>query len=118
MSGLPICQPSVNGGSTGSRDGSPSGAPAFTHFTIVWISPGVKLCSLRNVPSWRSACHGGITREATFSRIEPAQGRTSLNVMSDIGAGSPGRWHPTHLAYMMGATSELKVGAAAVEAVC
>src|SRR5687768_5725903 len=33
--------------------------------------------------------------------------------MSDIGATSPGRWHVTHLAYMIGATSALNVGAAA-----
>src|SRR5688500_2850611 len=33
--------------------------------------------------------------------------------MSDIGATSPGRWHATHLAYMIGATSALNVGAAA-----
>src|SRR5690349_1590044 len=39
--------------------------------------------------------------------------------MSDIGATSPGRWHATHLAYMIGATSPLNVGAATVaEAVC
>src|SRR5262245_60890599 len=33
--------------------------------------------------------------------------------MSDIGATSPGRWHATHLAYIIGATSPLNVGAAA-----
>src|SRR5687768_16869634 len=33
--------------------------------------------------------------------------------MSDIGATSPGRWQATHLAYMIGATSVLNVGAAA-----
>src|SRR5262245_26524559 len=33
--------------------------------------------------------------------------------MRDIGATSPGRWQVTHFAYMIGATSALKVGAAA-----
>ncbi len=33
--------------------------------------------------------------------------------MSDIGATSPGRWQATHLAYTIGATSVLNVGAAA-----
>src|SRR6185503_15734253 len=39
--------------------------------------------------------------------------------MSDIGATSPGRWQATHLAYTIGATSALNVGAPAVaEADC
>jgi hypothetical protein len=32
--------------------------------------------------------------------------------MSGIGPISPARWHPTHLLYMMGATSREKVGTA------
>ena len=35
--------------------------------------------------------------QATFTRIDFAQGRTSSYVMSDIGATSPGRWQPTQL---------------------
>ena len=42
--------------------------------------------------------------------MAPAHGRTSLNERSDIGATSPGRWHPAHLAKTIGATSRLNVG--------
>jgi hypothetical protein len=41
-----------------------------------------------------------------------AHGRTSLKVISDIGAISPGRWQLTQFLYRMAATSLLKVGAA------
>jgi hypothetical protein len=77
---------------------------------MVSISASLKLGLLRNVPYARSACHGGITRDATFSLIAPAHGRTSLNDSSDIGATSPGRWHEAHLANTIGATSRLNVG--------
>jgi hypothetical protein len=36
--------------------------------------------------------HGGISRLATFTLIERAQGRASSYVNSDMGAIAPGRW--------------------------
>src|SRR5499427_9504026 len=110
-SGLPICQPSVNAGNGGSCDGSPWRASASTHLTIVSICACVRLRSFLNAPCEGSANHGGIVRELTLSRIARAHGRTSLNVMSDIGATSPGRWQVMHLLYRIGATSLLNVGA-------
>ena len=44
---------------------------------IVSISRCVRLRSFRNDPYCRSACHGGMTRVVTFSRIALAHGRTS-----------------------------------------
>src|SRR5262245_61734101 len=74
------------------------------------MSAAFRLGSLRKRPCCGSAPHGGMTRAATFSRIAVAQGRTSLYVMSDIGATSPGRWQLTQFLYTIGATSRLKVG--------
>ena len=78
-SGVPICQPSGNFGSAGSSAGLPSRAPAVRPTRRSCRSLArVRLRSLRNVPYARSACHGGITRVVTFSRIALAHGRTSL----------------------------------------
>ena len=57
-------------------------------------------------------CHGGICRASTRARIERAHGRASGKVRSDIGAIDSGRWHASHLAWKIGATSLAKVGAA------
>src|SRR5262245_26620825 len=81
---------------------------------MVSISACERLRSLRNAPCARSACHGGITRDATFSLIAPAHGRTSLNEVSDMGATSPGRWQLAHLVKTIGATSLLNVGVCAL----
>src|SRR5262249_16742819 len=71
--------------------------------------------SLLHSPCVGSACQGGISRFTTFSRMDFAQGRTSLNVINDIGAISPGRWQLMQFLTKIGATSLLKVGAAPVE---
>jgi len=48
-------------------------------------------------------------RLATFSRMDLAQGRTSLYVSAENGAASPGRWQPAQFLKKIGATSLLKV---------
>ena len=58
------------------------------------------------LPTWCAL--GGISRLMTFSRIDLAQGR-ALQVSSDIGADSPGRWHSAQCLKNIGATSLLKV---------
>jgi hypothetical protein len=61
-------------------------------------------------PMVRSMCHGGISREVTLVLIARAQGRTSAKVMSDIGAGVPGRWQLWQERCMIGKTSLVNVG--------
>ena len=76
-SGVPICQPSANVGAGGSLVGSPSGAPASTHRTIVSRSASVSLRSFTNRPTDGSACHGGISPVTTLFLIDRPQGRVS-----------------------------------------
>jgi hypothetical protein len=65
------------------------------------------------MPTLLSICHGGICRAATRVRIDRAHGRASSQVTSDIGPIEFGRWHDSHLAWKIGATSFVKVGLAA-----
>ena len=67
---------SIGGGASA---GSPMGAPASTHATIVPISSSVSETSFLNswIPTFRSTCQGGISRVDTFSRMTGAHGRTS-----------------------------------------
>src|SRR5260370_14074068 len=57
------------------------------------------------IPTVLSMCHGGIWRVTTRSLMAFAQGRVSWYVTSDIGAAVPLRWHSSHLACRIGATS-------------
>ena len=97
MSGSPCVHPSAAFGTGGRLAVSPRGAPESTHLAIVSISVALRLRSSLNRPYRGSAPHGGISRLATFARIDFAQGRASSYDTSDIGAISPGRWHPTQL---------------------
>src|SRR6186997_2770008 len=67
-------------------------------------------------PMLRSMCHGGISRLTTRVLIARAHGRTSANVISDIGAGVSGRWQAWQERCMIGSTSFVNVGAAAAGA--
>src|SRR5689334_14699125 len=62
--------------------GSPCGAPASTHATIVSICFCVSDMSFLNfcTPTLWSMCHGGICRVDTRFLIERAHGRDSANV--------------------------------------
>src|SRR5713226_6353313 len=73
-----------------------------------WVIVGL----FRNSLNRASAYHGGISCASALALIARAHGRASANVTSDIGATSSGRWHTTQLAYRMGATWRLNVGAA------
>src|SRR5687768_9703022 len=73
--------------------------------------------ALANVPCAGSACHGGMVPSATRAPTARAHGRTSLYVISDIGAISPGRWQLVQLANRIGATSLLYVGVCCADAV-
>ena len=68
--------------------GSPFGAPASTHRTMVSISSSLSERSFLKcwMPTVLSMCHGGICRAATRALIDRAHGRVSSKVMSDIGA--------------------------------
>ena len=70
---------------------SPIVAPPSTQATIVSICAWERLRMLRIGTPPGSACHGGISRETTFSLIARLHGRTSRYDSSDIGAISPGR---------------------------
>jgi hypothetical protein len=70
------------------------------------------------VPYFGSACHGGIVPSATLLAIALAHGRESLNVSSDIGAMSPGRWQLVQFAKKIGAMFLLNVGAAVCADAC
>ena len=96
----------------GMSAGSPPGAPPSTQRTTVSISASVSDRSFLNavMPTVRSRCHGGICRVETRSRIDRAHGRASWYVTRDIGAMESGRWHASHFAWKMGATSWVKVG--------
>src|ERR1017187_5039727 len=72
---------------------SPSGAPLSTHATRVWICASLSLRSLAKWPILGSANHGGIFWLTTAALMALAHGRASVQVRSDIGAISPGRWH-------------------------
>src|SRR5262245_60331880 len=98
--------------------GSPIGAPASTQRVIVSISTSESDRSFLNswMPMLRSTCHGGICRAVTRALIDFAHGRASWYETSDIGAIESGRWHVSHLAWKMGATSFVKVGALAASA--
>src|SRR5205085_1610127 len=104
--------PSVSGGGAGGTP-SPSAAPLSTQPTMMAISRSVSEGLLLNRPNRGSAYHGGISRDATFLRIDCAHGRASANVSSDIGVACRGRWQPAHFARTIGATSRLNVGGSA-----
>src|SRR5262249_40578116 len=106
---LPDAHPSTNFGAGGKSFAAPSIAPPSTQAVIVSISVWVRRRSFWNWPSCGSACQGGITRLATFSRMDLAHGRTSLKLSAEKGAFSPGRWHSAQLLKKIGATSLLKV---------
>src|SRR6266852_2057832 len=91
-SGCPISHSLAYVGGAGRSAGLPSGAPAFTHCTIVFFSASLRRRSLRNSPCEGSACHGGIVPFDTRVSIDFAHGRASLNVSNDIGATVSGRW--------------------------
>src|SRR5262245_35639360 len=93
--------------------GSPFGAPASTHFTMVSICPSVSERSFLYfwIPTDLSRCQGGIWRVETRLLMERAQGRLSSYVTSDIGAIDSGRWHASHFSWKMGAMSFVNVGA-------
>jgi hypothetical protein len=91
--------------------------PPSTHAAIVATSSFDNRGSFANWPYFASAYHGGMVRESTAFRIARAQGRGDSNVVSDIGAISPGRWHETQRALKIGATFMLNV-TCAVRAVC
>src|SRR5262245_5677870 len=73
--------------------GSPCGAPASTHLTIVSISLSEIERSFLNfwTPTVLSMSHGGMVWSATRVRIARAHGRTSWYVTSDMGAIESGR---------------------------
>src|SRR5437867_6588295 len=92
-SGL-ICHPSA-GHSTGggASFGSPCGAPASAHFTIVSMSACLSERSLANTPCCGSANHGGIWRLSTLALMARAQGRVLSYETIENGPICPGRWH-------------------------
>src|ERR1051325_6678388 len=98
--------------------GSPFGAPASTHFTMVSISLSDSERSFSNswMPTVLSMCHGGICRALPRLLIDRAQGRASSNETSDIGAIESGRWQASHLFWKIGAMSLVKVGLCAAAA--
>src|SRR5215510_7511110 len=108
-SGLPIDQPPVNCGAAGKSLASPSFAPPSIQAVMVSISCCFRRRSLAHSPTCGSACHGVISRLTTFSRIDFAHGRTSLELRTENGADSPGRWHSAQLLKKIGATSLLNV---------
>ena len=81
------------------------GAPASTQACMERISSLLSEGLLANLPNCGLANHGGIFRSVTFSRMSFAQGRTSLNVVSGMGAISPARWHTWQCFCSMGRTS-------------
>ena len=87
--------------------GSPRGAPPSTHRTMVSIWSSESEMSFLNfwMPTVLSRCHGGIIRAATLFLIDRTHGRTSSYVVSGIGPICPGRWHPWHFSWKIGATS-------------
>ena len=99
--------------------GSPCGAPASTHFTMVSSSWFVSESSFLNLvmPTVRSIWNGGIECSSTRALMERAHGRDCCQVCSDIGAIDSGRWQASHFCWKIGATSLVKVGAVWAEAV-
>ena len=69
--------------------------------------------SFANSPNFGSAPHGGIARVTTAFLTARAHGRASVNVVSDIGAISPARWHDAQFLNRIGATSLVNVTGAA-----
>src|SRR4029434_775082 len=98
--------------------GSPFGAPASTHFTIVSISLSESDRSFSNsvMPTVLSMCQGGIAGAATRPLIARAQGLASSTETSDIAAMESGRWQASHLFWKIGAMSLVKVGDCAAAA--
>src|SRR3954464_2587141 len=98
--------------------GSPCGAPASTHLTMVSSCSSLSERSFLNfwMPTVRSICHGGIWPSATRALIERAHGRASAKVISDIGAIESGRWQASHLSWKIGAMSLVNVGVFGVSA--
>ena len=89
-----MLQPAVYVGGEGRSAGLPSGPPALTHRRIVSFSAADRRRSFANSPYAGSACQGGIVPFDTLVPMDRTHGRVSLNVRSDIGAISPGRWQP------------------------
>ena len=87
--------------------GSPCGAPAFTHLTMVSICSSVSEGSFLKcwMPTVRSRCQGGMVRVSTRCLMAFAQGRASSNVTKDMGAIAPARWHSWQWSCRIGATS-------------
>src|SRR5260370_15283480 len=92
--------------------GSPFGAPAAAHCTMVSICSSLSDRSFLKcwIPTVRSICQGGICRVLTRAAIDFAHGRASSYVTSDIGAIQSARWHDSHLLWKIGATSLVNVG--------
>src|SRR6185503_8252016 len=71
------------------------------------------------MPTVLSMCHGGIWRVPTREAIDFAHGRASSYVASAMGAMPSARWHDSHFAWKIGATSlvyvTVFVGSAASE---
>src|SRR5262245_24345447 len=105
----PVSSAHLTGG--GMSFGSPFSAPASTHFTMVSICTSLSDRSFSKcwMPTVLSIFQGGICRAATRALIERAHGRASSNVINDIGAIESGRWHASHLAWKIGATSLVNV---------
>src|SRR6266496_1392250 len=101
--------PSTNSSGFGRSFGSPSGAPASTHFTSVSRSACDIERSLRKWPNCGSANHGGIFWVRTACFMALAQGRASLYVSIENGAASPGRWQPWQFFCKTEATSLVNV---------
>src|SRR3981081_1538458 len=89
--------------------GSPCGAPAFTHATMVLISFSVSARSFEKCPKLGSANHGGMIFCCTTRFMLGAQGRACSYGSRGNGAGSPGRWPVWQLFWRIGATSLVKV---------
>src|SRR5690242_13141890 len=117
-SGWPYCLASCHSFSfghcfgTGISRGSPCGAPASAHRTMVATSSSLSDRSFWNdwIPTVLSRCQGGICLVATRSLIDFAHGRVSSYVTSDIGAIESLRWQAWHFSWKIGAISLAKVG--------
>src|SRR5262245_36407087 len=120
-SGVPIfhARSSANVAGGGMSDKSPRGAPLSTHAAIVASSASLHdISSLKCcMPTFFSMYQGGITpglsRGCVRSLSARAYARTASYEISDIGATDPGWWHDWQLRCRIGATSLVKVCAAA-----
>src|SRR5262245_45759516 len=100
-----MLRPSTKAKGGGASLGSPSRAPVSAQSANTFISAGCKDRSFANEECAGSANHGGIFLTNTASRIARAQGRVSRYVRNDMGAASPGLWHPWHRRWRTGKTS-------------